>query len=82
MRRVLGGAHPKTLTSASNLALLLQDKGDLEGAEALLREAVAGTRRMLGDAHSDTRDNVVFLAALLEKRGKRAEARALRAGAK
>ena len=34
---VLGEKHPGTLTSVNNLASLLQDKGDYDGAEPLFR---------------------------------------------
>ena len=61
---------------------MLRGKGDLESAEALFREALAGRRRLLGGAHPDTRAPAAYLAALLEKRGERAEAAVLRADAK
>ena len=34
---VLGEKHPGTLASLNNLALLLNDKGDYDGAEPLFR---------------------------------------------
>ena len=34
---VLGEKHPDTLISVNNLALLLKNKGDYDGAEPLLR---------------------------------------------
>ena len=37
-----------------NLGTLLQDKGDLDGAEPLLRKALEGYRETLGDQHRDT----------------------------
>ena len=37
--------------SLNNLALLLQDRGDLAGAEPLYREALAIRRKALGDEH-------------------------------
>ena len=49
-RETLGERHPSTLTSISNLGMLLKEKGDLDGAEALYREALEGwCRATLGD---------------------------------
>ena len=41
-RETLGDRHPDTLTSISNVGMLLQAQGDLEGAAALMRAALAG----------------------------------------
>ena len=53
-RRELGDAHPKTLTSINNLAVLLKDRRKYADAEPLYHKAIAGRRRELGDAHPDT----------------------------
>ncbi len=37
---MLGPKHPDTLTSVNNLAGLLQNKGDYDGAEPLYRRAL------------------------------------------
>jgi len=50
-RETLGSRHPNTLTSISNLGLLLKDKGDLSTAEPLSREALKVRRETLGDRH-------------------------------
>ncbi len=63
---MLGDAHPDTLGSISNLAVLLQAQGKLAEAGPLFREALDGQRRTLGDAHPNTR-NAVQLWALFEK---------------
>ena len=70
-RRILVDAHPSTLTSVHNVACLLLDKGDLESAGALFREAISGRRRALGDAHLNACISLASLAALLVQRGKR-----------
>lgn len=51
---VLGRAHPDTLTSRMGSALALADAGDLEGAQARLRAAVADAERELGVRHRHT----------------------------
>ena len=43
-REVLGDRHPHTLTSISNLAALLYQKGELGQAEELYREALKAQR--------------------------------------
>ena len=40
-RETLGDRHPSTLASIGSLGSLLYAKGDLNGAEGLLREALA-----------------------------------------
>ena len=40
--------------SINDLGMMLKAKGDLEGAEALLREALEGRREKLGDTHPET----------------------------
>ena len=54
--------------------MLLHKLGQLDAAEALLRESVEGTRCVMGPAHPDTRGSIAALAALLRARGRRAEA--------
>ena len=44
MRQTLGDKHPDTLTSINNMAVLLEAQGKPAEAEALYREALAGTK--------------------------------------
>lgn len=48
--------------------MLLRDRGNLDGAEPLLREALAGTRRILGDTDLGTLISVCNLGKLLQDR--------------
>jgi Tfp pilus assembly protein PilF len=43
--------HPSTLTSVSNLALVLQDQGKHEAAEEMHRRALVGDVKVLGVEH-------------------------------
>ncbi|EOD18039.1 hypothetical protein EMIHUDRAFT_196071 [Emiliania huxleyi CCMP1516] len=53
-RETLGDRHQDTLRSINNLGNLLMNKGDLDGAEALLREALEARRETLGVRHPST----------------------------
>ena len=68
-RETLGGRHPDTLNSISNLGVLLQAKGDLAAAELLLQEALEGLRSALGDQHPDTLLSTGSLGMLLKSKG-------------
>ena len=50
----------------NNLASLLQDTGDLAGAELLYREALEASRETLGDRHPNTLSSINNLATLLQ----------------
>ena len=63
-REKLGARHPDTLSSISNLGLLLMAKGDLAAAEPLLREALEGRREVLGALHPKTLAAIKNLSAL------------------
>ena len=76
-QRVLGGAHPVTLTSINNFATLLQDQGKLGEAEPLFREALGGFRRLLGDSHPSALVSINSMASLLWSQGKLGEAEQL-----
>ena len=67
--RVVGRDHPDTATSLNNLAALLQDKGDYEGAEPLYRRALDICERVLGKDHPDTATSLNNLAGLLHDKG-------------
>ena len=61
--------HPDTLSSVNNLGILLSDKGDYVGAEALFRRAVEGREKALGAEHPDTLNSVNNLGILLSDKG-------------
>jgi len=77
LRRELGDAHPDTLNSINNLAVLLNNLGKYAEAEALHREALDVRRRELGDAHPKTLGSIGNLANLLDDQGKYADAEPL-----
>ena len=52
--KVLGPEHPDTLTSMSNLALVLDSQGKYEEAEAMNRQTLARREKVLGPEHPDT----------------------------
>ncbi|MFD8309453.1 tetratricopeptide repeat protein, partial [Streptomyces sp. NPDC059690] len=67
-RRTLGGTHPDTLTSRSDLAAALELAGDLGRAIPLHEATLAERERVLGDTHPDTLDSrnnlaIAYLAA-------------------
>jgi len=72
-RQQLGSSHPDTLTSITDLALLLEAQGKLAEAEPLLREALHGTRQQLGNLHPNTLTSINNLGMLLKDQGKLAE---------
>ena len=77
-RRVtLGNAHPDTLASMNNLAILLKAQGKLSKAEPLYRDALRCRRETLGDTHPDTLTSMNNLASLLSDQGKLSEAEPL-----
>jgi Flp pilus assembly protein TadD len=62
---VLGKEHPSTLTSANNLAVVLQAQGDYKAAEEHLRRALGGWERILGKEHPNTLASANSLAVVL-----------------
>ncbi|KAN0110923.1 hypothetical protein V8E51_007310 [Hyaloscypha variabilis] len=68
--KALGQEHPNTLTSVSNLALVLQCQGKYELAEEMNRRALAGREKVLGLEHPDTLTSVSNLAIILQCQGK------------
>jgi len=68
-REQLGDDHPETLTSLDMLAWLTRVRGDLDGAEPMIRDVLALRRRILGDDHEDTIASLRHLSALLLDRG-------------
>src|SRR5262249_44658590 len=62
--KVLGPEHPHTATSLNNLALLLQDQGDLAGARLLYERALAINEKALGPEHPATATSLHYLPPL------------------
>ena len=62
-RRTRGEEHPNTLTSISNMGVLLKAQGKLAEAEPYYREALEKRRRTLGEEHPMT---VRCLQALID----------------
>ncbi len=57
------------VTSLNNVALALESKGDLNGAEPLFRSALGMAEKALGPDHQDTAGTLNNLAGLLESKG-------------
>jgi tetratricopeptide (TPR) repeat protein len=74
---VLGPEHPDTLTSMSNLALVLDRQGKYEEAEAMNRQTLAGYEKVLGPEHPHTLTSMSNLASVLGRQGKYEEAEAM-----
>jgi eukaryotic-like serine/threonine-protein kinase len=73
-RRVLGPDDPQTLTSLSEMSLLLTEEGNYPEAEKLQREAFVTRTRVLGPEHPDTLASMARLATILSLQGRNAEA--------
>ncbi|TAK14074.1 MAG: toll/interleukin-1 receptor domain-containing protein [Anaerolineae bacterium] len=73
----LGPDHPHTATGLNNLAILLQDLGDLPAARPLLERALVIWETALGPDHPDTATGLNNLATLLKATGDLAAARPL-----
>jgi Tfp pilus assembly protein PilF len=67
--KVLGPEHLHTAESLANLALLLEDQGDLAGARPLFERALAIYEKVLGPEHPDTATIFANLAILFEAQG-------------
>jgi hypothetical protein len=63
--KVLRRKHLDTLTSTSNLALVLGSQGKYEDAEAINRQTLAQREKMLGLKHPDTLTSISNLALVL-----------------
>ena len=64
-----GKDHPSTARSYSNLALVLQDLGDYEGAKGLLQKALASGEKNFGKDHPSTAISYSNLALVLQALG-------------
>jgi tetratricopeptide (TPR) repeat protein len=72
--RVLGEAHPDTLTSRNSLARAYRDAGRLGEAIPLLERTLADRERVLGEAHPDTLGTRNSLARAYRDAGRLEEA--------
>ena len=62
--QVLGVERPNTLTSVSNLALVLRRQGKYDEAEQMNRRALAAREQVLGAEHPNTLTSISCLAYL------------------
>jgi tetratricopeptide (TPR) repeat protein len=63
-RRLLGDKHPEIATGLNNLGLVLDDDGDLAGAESAYREALTMQKELLGEVHpavANTLNNLAYV---------------------
>jgi tetratricopeptide (TPR) repeat protein len=74
---VFGHEHPQTMVSLNNLAVLLQDQGNLAAARPLYERALDIREKVLGPEHPDTAISLDNLALLLQEQGDLAAARSL-----
>jgi tetratricopeptide (TPR) repeat protein len=77
VRCMSAGETREALTSMNSLALVLDDKGQRDKAEALFRRTLEALQGMLGPEHIHTLNLVNNLAVVLEKKGRKNEAEAL-----
>ncbi len=73
----LGLEHQETITSLTNLAGLLHQKGDLDAAEPLHRRAVEASEHTLGPEHPRTLTSLGDLAVCLKLQGDLSPAEAI-----
>lgn len=66
--------HPDTLTTMSNLALVLDSQGKYADAEAMNRQTLEIKEEVLGKRHPDTLMSVYCLAYLLQNKHEYEEA--------
>ena len=67
--RLLGAEHPDTLSTISNLGIVLSDKGDYEKAEVHYIRCLQAQERVLGTEHPLTLATVNLFAALYSNKG-------------
>jgi serine/threonine protein kinase/tetratricopeptide (TPR) repeat protein len=73
-RQVYRDPHPALATILNNLALVVQDLGDLDQAERLFREVLDIDRAVYGERHADVAHDYFNLGTFLYRhRGRRAE---------
>jgi serine/threonine protein kinase len=76
-RRVLGAAHPQTLSAMDDLGWTLNRQGRYPEAEQLQKGTLDARRRVLGNEHPDTLKSMTNLASTLSMEGHYAEAEKL-----
>ncbi|KAH0533881.1 hypothetical protein FGG08_007500 [Glutinoglossum americanum] len=74
---ILGGEHPSTLTSVSNLGSVLESQGKYKEAEAMHQRALETREKVLGPEHPSTLTSVNNLGLVLSSQGKYEEAEAM-----
>jgi tetratricopeptide (TPR) repeat protein len=67
--RLLGGEHPDTLDTVSNLGHLYATRGDYSKAEEFHNRALEARQQLLGPEHPETLDTVSNLGHLFNKIG-------------
>ncbi len=65
----LRAGAPKLAREINNLAVVLDDKGDLAGAEILARKALGITRKLYGAEHPNIALQLSNLSSILQTRG-------------
>ena len=80
--RVLGPDHPDVALTLENLAQILMDRGDLQGAEPLLQRALRTKEDALGREHPYVGETCEIYAELLRRMGRSAEAEEMEARAR
>jgi tetratricopeptide (TPR) repeat protein len=76
-KRALGDEHPSTLTTRSNLALVLERQGKYEAAEAMNRQTLTLSETALGREYPSTLATMSNLATVLGSQGKYEAAEAM-----
>jgi eukaryotic-like serine/threonine-protein kinase len=76
-RQILGDDHPRLGMHIGNLALVVQNLGDLKQAEALYRDAIRRKERAYGAASAQTAAPQTNLGMLLQREGRLDEAEPL-----
>ena len=71
---LLGRDHRETATNMGDLGLLLWERGDLAGAEPLLRGSLEISRRVLGNQHPNVSSGLSNLGLVVAERGDHAAA--------
>jgi len=69
----LGAEHPHTLSTKGNLAIVMQEEGDLAGARTLYEAALKAEEAQLGAEHPSTLNTKKNLGILLQTLAKQTE---------
>ncbi len=73
-RKLLGDAHPDLAGALNNLAYAREVHGNLRGAEAAYREALAMNRKLLGERHPEVANTMSNIAFVTYAEGRHREA--------